>query len=350
MRVHRWLVIPNVGLGAWLLCGCLQGTVARDRPSSPPDRVATAKRESAQESAESRHPLSDYQVSQPPPVRQKAPQATPVKPVELRIEPQEPPTPTQPTDPPESPVAERRPLPVEADLPLVQALRAMLKQQPASEVREWLKKYDPATQEAVLALLESVAQLELAGGVAQLGPRDLASWADRLDALAEGQRPRGQLMLQKTCFCSHIENFGKFTPLEDTCFQQGQVARVYVQLKNVASRWNGSRYETILKGRVEIYAENNRDEPVIVSRSNLEHDYSRTPRQDYFVNIRFEVPASCPHGSYTVRICVEDWTDAPAGAKRVIPSRSDCSSLDFRVGDPILRHPGAGIVEAGPGR
>jgi hypothetical protein len=349
MAVRRWLVMEKVGLGACLLCGCLQGSVARDRVTPHSDHVAVAKRDTAEDTTQPPPPMSNYQVSQPPPVQQEAPPATPVKPVELRIEPQEPPASTQPTEPPEPPV-EARPAPVEADAPLVQALRALLRQQPVSEVRESLKKYDAATQEALLNLLQRVVELELAGGVAQLSARDLADWADRLDTLAEGLRPRGQLMLQKTCFCSHIENFGKYTPLEDTCFQPGQVARVYVQLKNVASRWNGSSYETVLKGRVEIYAENNRKEPVIVSTSKLEHDYSRTPRQDYFVNIRFEVPLTCPHGSYTVRICVEDWTDAPAGSKHVDPSRRDCSSLDFWVGGPILRRPSAGVADAGPPR
>ncbi len=349
MRARRWLVIGHVGLGACLLCGCLRGTVPQDELPSRAERVALSGKDSRRDSAEPRTPPSNYQVSQLPTVPKETPTAAPVKPVELRIEPQEPPAPTQPTDPPEPP-ADTHPKVAETDAPLVEALKASLKRQPSGEVREPLKHYDLATQEALLVLLESMARLELAGGVEQVAPRDLAVWVDHLDALAEGLRPRAQLMLQKTCFCSHIENFGKYTPLEDTCFQQGQVARVYVQLKNVASRWNGSRFQTILKGRVEIYAENNRREPVIVSTSKLEHDFSRTPRQDYFVNIRFEVPPSCPHGSYTVRICVEDWTDAPAGAKKVEPSRCDCTSLDFRVGGPIVRHPSAGIADAGSPR
>jgi hypothetical protein len=349
MRVHRWLLIGNTGLGACLLCGCLRGTVTPDELPPRGNRIALTERDSKEESAEARRPPSNYQVSQLPSVPKETPATPPVRPVELRIEAQEPPAPTPPTGSPE-PAAEARPAPAEPDAPLVQALRALLKRLPAGEVREPLKQYDAATQEALLVLLERMAELELAGSVEQLAPRELAIWADRLDILVEGLRPRAQLMLQKTYFCSHIENFGKFTPLEDICFQPGQVARVYVQLKNVASRWNGSRYETILKGRVEIYAEDNRGKPVIVSTSKLEHDVSRTPRHDYFVNIRFEVPWSCPYGSYTVRICVEDWTDAPAGARKVAPSRCDCSSLDFRVGGPMVRHPSAGIADAIPPR
>ena len=349
MRARRWLVIGTVGLGACLLCGCLRGTVAPDELPPRADRTSLVERDAKDESAEARRPPSNYQVSQLPSVPKETPAAPPVKPVELRIEPQEPPAPTQPADP-RQPVVESRPTPAETDAPLVQALRALLKRQPPGDVREPLKQYDPATQEALLVLLENIARLEFAGSVEQVAPRDLAAWADRLGTLAEGLRPRAQLMLQKTCFCSHIENFGKYTPLEDIYFQPGQEVKVYVQLRNVASRWNGTRYQTVLKGRVEIYAENNRDEPVIVSRSNPEYDYSRSPRQDYFVNIRFLIPPSCPHGSYTVRICVEDWTDAPAGAKRVPPSRCDCSSLDFRVGGPIVRHPSAGIADASPSR
>ena len=349
MRARRWLVIGNIGLGACLLCGCLRGTVTRDELPTRADRFARSERGSQGESTDPRTPPSNYQVSQLPSVPKETPSSPPVRPVELRIEPQEPPAPTQPNDPPAL-AAEARSAPPETDAPLVQALRALLRHQPAGEVREPLKHYDPATQEILLALLERLAGLELAGSVEQVAPRDLATWADHLDALAESLRPRAQLMLQKTFFCSHIENFGKFTPLEDICFQQGQVARVYVQLKNVASRSNGSRFQTVLKGRVEIYAENNHDKPVIVSTSKLEHDYSRSPRHDYFVNIRFEVPPSLPHGSYTIRICVEDWTDAPAGAKQVPASRCDCSSLDFRVGGPIVRHPSAGIADISPPR
>jgi hypothetical protein len=350
MRARRWLLTRNVGLGAWLLSGCLRGTVVPDDLTPRADRVALAERGPKAESADVRRPPSNYQVSQLPPATKETPPTPPVKPVELRIEPQEAPAPTQPTDPP-APAVEARSAPAEADAPLVQALRSLLKRQPAGEVREPLKQYDLATQEALLVLLESMARLELAGGVEQVAPRDLATWVDRLDALAEGLRPRSQLMLQKTYFCSHIENFGKYIPLEDICFQPGQVARVYVQLKNVASRWNGSRFQTALKGRVEIYAENNHDKPVFVLPSKqLEYDFSRAPRHDYFVNIRFEVPPICPHGSYTVRICVEDWTDAPAGAKTVAPSRCDSSSLDFRVGGPIIRHPSAGIADVSPRR
>jgi hypothetical protein len=146
------------------------------------------------------------------------------------------------------------------------------------------------------------------------------------------------------CFCSHIEDFGKFKPLHDDSFLPGQYARVYVQVRNFASRRNGAFYETVLKGRLEIYEENNRQKPAFFRDCEPCHDFSRAPRQDYFVFFRFQVPPNCPPGSYTLWITVEDWTDAPAGAKKVAPTRMDRCSLDFRVGGFVPRSPGPHIA------
>ncbi len=155
------------------------------------------------------------------------------------------------------------------------------------------------------------------------------------------------------CFCSHIENFGQFTmlPPSQCCFQPGELVRVYVQVRNFASRRDKKGgYTTVLKGRLEIYDENNRDKPFLYSDSPPRGDFSWTPRQDYFVNFRFRVPLNCPPGSYTVWIAVEDWTDAAPGSKGVAPSRGARSSLDFRVGGPVSRHPRASIDDVTPAR
>jgi hypothetical protein len=225
------------------------------------------------------------------------------------------------------------------DAPSVQVLRSLLEHHPEGEVNEQLKPYDPATRDAMLLLLTSIAQLEQSGGVARLSPRDLAAWSDRLNTLTASLRGRTQLILERMCFCSYIKNFGDYAPLptENTFFQPGEVAHVYVQVRNFSNRREGDKYVTVLKGRLEIYDENNRNSPPITWCSPARADVSASPRQDYYINFRFQVPPTSPAGLYTMRISVEDWTDALPGSKTVPESRIARRTLDFRVGGPIAR-------------
>ncbi len=353
MRGRRWLLIWSAGLGACLLSGCLRGLLPPDKSgarSDSPVPVAKAADDGAKRTdlSPTKSP-TDYQVCQPPPANPDAePAPAPVNTVDLRIQPRQAP-PAQPTDPPGPQMPVRSSAAAKPDAASVQVLRALLEGRPDDEVREHLKHYDPVTHEALLALLGGVAQLEVGGGVAQTSPRELAALVDRLTGATIALRSQAQLTLDNMCFCSHIENFGQFRTLlpEHSSFQPGEEARVYVQVRNFASRRERGGYATVLKGRLEIYEEGNRDKPFIIWDSEPCADFSWTLRQDYFVNFRFRVPQNCPPGSYTVWISVEDWTDTAAGTKRVARSRSARSSLDFRVGTPI-RQPRADIADVTP--
>jgi hypothetical protein len=154
------------------------------------------------------------------------------------------------------------------------------------------------------------------------------------------------------CFCKSIESFGKYCMcgLNPPVFQPGEEVRVYLQVRNFASQQVGEAYKTVLKGRLEIYDETNRNSPGFIKDIEPQPDFSRTPRQDFFVNIRFHVPLCCPPGSYTLWITVEDWTGAPPGTKKVARSRIDRRSLDFRVGGPVSRPPQTSIADVMPAR
>lgn len=236
------------------------------------------------------------------------------------------------------------------DAPSVQILRELLERRPEEEINEQLKSYDPATREVMLLLLTSIAQLEQDGGIARISPRDLAAWTARLNTLTASLCCRSQLILERMCFCSYIKNFGDFAvlPPEHTFFQPGEVAHVYVQARNLSCRRQGDKYVTVLKGRLEIYDENNRDKPPISWASQLCEDVSAAPRQDYYINFRFQVPRNCPAGLYTMRITVEDWTDAPPGAKQVPEWRVARRTLDYRVGGPSARPRRNRIADAAP--
>jgi hypothetical protein len=338
MRRHRWLLILSPSLAACLLSGCLRAPLPPDASIAPSDNPtrASQKGKDGLNQLERSPPesQSDYQLCLPPPVKPDGQAAiAPVKAVELRITPPETLPPAQPADPPQPRVEIHAPSP-KPDASLVQALRALLDHHSAEEVLEQLKQYDPATREALRVLLGTAAQLEQDGGVPRTTPRDLAALADRLNALTVALRGQAQLTLDNMFFCSHIKNFGQFEPLDQYCFQPGDWVHVYVEVRNFASRREGAWYKTVLKGRLEIYDEHNRATPSFLQADEKRADLSRTPRQDFWVNCRFRVP-NCPPGSYTVYVYVEDWTDAPAEAKEVPPSRIARKSLDFRVGGPL---------------
>jgi hypothetical protein len=360
-----------MGLASYLAAGCLHTAPPPEAPlprsivsASPVVQATrwskpngtTPVASAAAEEDKQLDPPSDYLVSQVPTVEldvqpaaamENAPEKPgekrtekavekPAEPVEMRIKsseassepPDEPPQP--PKDKPYPPL--RRP-----DAPSVQVLRALLDHHSEEEINEQLKSCDPLTRKSMLVLLSNIAQLQQDGGVERLSPRDLAVWTDRLSSLIASLHGRAQLMLEQMCFCSHIENFGDFTPLppESTVFQPGESAHIYVQVRNISFRRLRDKYVTVLKARFEIYDETDRDHPPITWVSPLRKDVRASPCQDYYISFRYHVPLSCPAGLYTMRIFVEDWTDAPPDAKQVPRSRIAQRTLDFRVGGPV---------------
>jgi hypothetical protein len=364
MRGSRWLRISKLGLGCCLLAGCLRAALPPETQQSQTE-VSTYAKPIQEEEKKISPPPSDDRVSRtlavPPTVQpvvatEKAEESPaenlkqkPVEPVDMRIRSEEPSSPVRPPEPPPNIEVHSAPL-TRPDAPSVQVLRGLLDHHPEEEINEQLKQYDPATREALLVLLNSIVQLEQDGGLTRISPRNLAAWTNRLNTFTASLRSRSQLILERTCFCSSIKNFGDFTPLppEHSFFYPGELAHVYVQACNVSSRRRGEKYATVLKGRLEIYDENNREKPAMTWGPVSREDISASPRQDYYINFRFPVPPSFPAGLYTLRITVEDWTDAPPGCKQVPECRIAHCTLDFRVGGPIARPAGNRIAIAEP--
>jgi hypothetical protein len=372
MRGRRWLLIETIGLGTCLLVGCLHHAVPPE-PSQIQTDVSTHSTTHSAEQEKQSVPSSDYLVSRTSAVQLDAqpavvsatmvesrqekpvekPAEKPVEPLDMRIKAEASSLPSQPPEPPEPHREAQQAPPPRPDAPSVRVLRGLLEHHPDEEIKEQLKPYDQATRESMLLLLGSIAQLEQGGGIARISPRDLATWTDRLNLLSVSLRSRSQLILDRMCFCRWIKNFGDFEPLppEHTFFQPGEMAHVYVQVRNFSSRREKEQYVTVLKGRVEIFDENNRDaSPPITWGPETRVDVSASPRQDFYINFRFRVPPSTPAGLYTMRISVEDWTEARPGAQSVPEWRIGRRKLDFRVGGPIVRQAGKRVAETAPGR
>ena len=62
--------------------------------------------------------------------------------------------------------------------------------------------------------------------------------------------------------------------------------------------------------------------------------FSRTPRQDYFLNFQFHVPAKLKAGRYTLKVTVTDVTPQSSGSKKAASDNESWKSLDFRVCPP----------------
>jgi hypothetical protein len=358
MRQCRWLVI---GLNVYLLAGCMSVAVPADsharRPNTPPDPVEIVSTQPTNYTASSDYAMV-VATPKTAPVRttaasvetteDKRPEQVSAS-SETRNGPEEPSSPPQPADPQPRMELQAAP-PPRSDAPPVQVLRALIEGLPEEEINEALKPYDQPTREAMLCLLNGVNRLHQSGGIGKMTPRDLAVWTEGLHTLTASLRSRAQLILDRMCFCAYIKNFGDFAPLppEHAFFQPGEVAHIYVQVRNFSCRRERDRYVTVVKGRLEIYDENNRDKQAITWISSPRQDVSAAPRQDYYINFRFPVPIHCPSGLYTMRITVEDWTDAPPGAKEVPESRIARRTIDFRVGGPVVRPARAQIIEATP--
>ena len=86
MRGRGWLLILSIGLGACLLSGCLRGTVQpganSPRSDGPTIAAQPAEDETKRVDLSPRKSPTDYQVSQPPPLKPDATPTPPVEPVE----------------------------------------------------------------------------------------------------------------------------------------------------------------------------------------------------------------------------------------------------------------------------
>ena len=156
-------------------------------------------------------------------------------------------------------------------------------------------------------------------------------------------RPRAAPVLDKVTFCRQIKGFGDCEPWPaDHVFQpetddrRGEWVQVYAEVRNSTCRPRGQAYELSLAGVVEICDFTNPKHPAVYLDLPATVERSQTPRQDYFVNFRFQLPR-LPEGRYTLHVLVKDML-APVGDDAA--PRTAGRSLDFSVG-------GAGAVRPG---
>jgi hypothetical protein len=217
--------------------------------------------------------------------------------------------------------------------PLIAALRCFLDKRPAEAV-DYLKGYDKTNQEALLCLLPLTARLGQES-LDRARPEEAAELIDALHGVEVPLQRRAPLRIDKMCFCRWIKDFGRYEPLavgqakyEAGCNgRPGEPVYVYAEVRNfaTASKDKEPWYEVHLASRAEVrdsYA-GGKVAAVIDFDNGGKVDYSRSPREDFFINYSFRVPKNLAAGHYTLWIYVKD---------ELQPDRPPAQrSLDFEV-------------------
>jgi hypothetical protein len=332
------------GLSACLLAGCLFHHSSADPPADASAKAPDAPAgRPADPPPPDVKPASNYGVLIPGPAG-TAPVPS-LKRVHLEVKPALPPAP-----PPQAPPAGPPPPPAPTDPPLSTALRRALEKDPRQAL-ELLQRHDTPNRELLRALLRLTAGLG-PGDLERLPPHEVAAALAQLHKLILALQRRAPLTLDKLCFCRKIHHFGRYDALPIEYEFQGGIdgrpgerVQVYAEVRNLSSVPRGPSYdpvyETVLATELKIL-EGKR--PVVTM--NLPHhvDRSRTPRQDFFLNCRFNVPENIPPGRYTLWVTVKDVTPAPTGT---VTARVAESTLDFNVVAPGSRRPAPAAGEQG---
>jgi hypothetical protein len=333
LRMTRWgwILSVLVGLGTVLASGCTHTWFDRVQPPSEPRREADAGPAGSALAGSPYHP-----VAAAPGVPETKPDAA----VE-RVRFPEPPRvqegpavkpPPAPVETSEAAAAEpAKPAPettAREDEPLVKALRCFLDKQPANAV-EILQGYDRANQELLLSLLPLAVRLT-ESSVDRVEPLELTNLIDQLHSLSLPLQRRAGLRIARLCFCKDIKGFGMYDPLpEDQAVFQGgsdghagEAVQVYVEMRNFHSEAQGIFALIRLKSALQI--RNYQGKVVWEYDKFPDKDFSRTPRQDYFINYKIYVPAHLAPGSYTLVVQVQDVLAQPLRPPAM-------RSLEFRV-------------------
>jgi hypothetical protein len=192
--------------------------------------------------------------------------------------------------------------------------------------RDVLASLDPGVRDMVLTLLTIAARVH-DNELEKAGPQESDRWLVQLRHLSAALRGRAPLVLNKLCFCRAIEGFGAYDAVAaDHAFQAGELVYAYVEVRNFLSQCTpdprGLVHEIDLAGTLEIL-DFHRD--VVYHKEFTVADRSLTPRQDYFINYPFSIPAM-PAGPYTLRVTLRDGSVSTGGIARMARQ-----TLDFRV-------------------
>lgn len=215
-----------------------------------------------------------------------------------------------------------------ADLPkeiveepwLLGVVRCYLENRPDDAAPQF-NRLDETSRQVLMTLVPLTVRAS-EGRLTEADPKEVGQYVDGLQFVLNQLRPKASLKMDRVCFCRMIRGFGKIEALEaNPSFLPGEMADVYLELRNVASRPHRSErgdYRTHLRSRLEI--RNRSGERLWGPQDFDKPDDTLTPQHDYYQHYRLQMP-NLPPGCYTLHLEVRD---VPTG-------RHASEALEFTV-------------------
>ena len=210
------------------------------------------------------------------------------------------------------------------DPPLVALLRNFFENRPA-EVESLLRRYDRKSQELIMSMLP-LWDIVNKGGIEKASPKEVAMVVAETERISAALAPHAKLEIDKLCFCSVVQDFGFYTPLEDDHpFRQGEKMHVYAEVRNFLSERRGSIYGIHVSGSIEIHGPDGSHVMTITIPRDSEPDLRQSPRHDFKKDYQIRL------GDKTTKLLVPGIYKLSLHLVDVPTGRKVTRTLDFRV-------------------
>lgn len=136
-----------------------------------------------------------------------------------------------------------------------------------------------------------------------------------IEDLRQLLQPQAKLVVRRVVFCSRIDGFGQYDPIEPARFPAGKktLALIYLEVENfVCKKSANGLHQTLLSVNTKV--KNSKGD--VIHRANFDkiEDLARRKRHDFFLTIRaFEIPKELTEGEYSVEVEVKDLLGGSAG-------------------------------------
>lgn len=167
----------------------------------------------------------------------------------------------------------------------------------------------------VAAIAGTLAAIE-ADATTPAGAARAALVKQQVDAAAARLADLSPLALTQLTFCSEVTSFGVVTPFTSNEFAAGQPVLLYAEVENFKSQPVQQGFRTALKSSYQILDAGGRR--ISGTEPQLMEETCHTPRRDYFLRYRLNLPAGLAAGSYTLQLSIEDTLSQKSAVSSIV--------------------------------
>lgn len=193
--------------------------------------------------------------------------------------------------------------PAEMDPPLVQAIKAFVRNKPEEGIQH-LNSFDTATQQLLASLIP--VQVRFAqSGLKNIKSVEADSLLEHLSRAAAILRPLATLQANNVAICREVYNFAHISPFKENHeFRPGDMVYLYMELANFTCEPDAKDgFNISFASNLELHDVN--DKIVWQATPEDSPDHLLAPPQDYYRNFRMFIP-NVPPGKYALHVRVAD--------------------------------------------